>query len=170
MSNEWDTEPTELDFADDATGLTCQMRRGPSGSWCGYVAVPAGHPLHGKHYNEAVTVPAGYMDRNVKMDEDYGAISLMVASLVAKPEENIWPLDLAVRCHGGLTYAGDHAPRGEKDGFWWLGFDCAHSGDLSPNYGGYDGDVYRNVEYVKASLAKLCSDIAALGQPISQAA
>lgn len=41
--------------------------------------------------------------------------------------------------HGGITYghecAGDicHVARpGEPEHVWWLGFDCAHSGDLSP--------------------------------------
>lgn len=45
--------------------------------------------------------------------------------------------------HGGLTYAdkcqaGGHichvARPGEPDDVWWLGFDCAHSGDVSPKY------------------------------------
>lgn len=168
---EWNFEPDELDFADEATGLTCAMRRGPGGHWCGYVAVPTGHPLHGVGYGEAVKVPAGYMDRPVKADEDYGVISLLVASLSAKPDEHIWPLDLAVRCHGGLTYAEDHPPSGKADGNWWLGFDCAHAGDLCPKYdtehgGAFSRGEYRNVEYVKASLAKLCSDIRALSEPV----
>jgi hypothetical protein len=157
MTNgEWTTEPSELGFKDDATGLDCSMRRGPMGHWCGYVRLPDGHALHGVSYSDAVSVPTGYMDREVKMDEDYGAIALFCASLKAEPEKNIYPLDLAVRCHGGLTYSG------MRDGAWWLGFDCAHSGDLCPQLSQHDGDVYRNVEYVKASLAKLCSDIEAI--------
>ena len=164
MHREWETEPNELDFNDDATGLACRMRRGPGGHWCGYVALPVGHPLYGKGYGDAVTVPAGYMDREVKVDEDYGAIAVLTASLVAKPDENVWPLDVAVRCHGGLTYAA------ARDGDWWLGFDCAHSGDLCPKYSHHDGDVYRNVEYVKASLAKLCGDIQAISYPQQSAA
>lgn len=35
-------------------GLRCSAIRHPSlGHWCGYVAVPAGHPLHGKDYDAA---------------------------------------------------------------------------------------------------------------------
>jgi hypothetical protein len=170
MGTEWDSEPDSIDFKDDATGLTCAMRRGPWGSWCGYVAIPAGHPLHGKSYSDAVTVPAGYMDRPVKMDEDYGAISLFTASLNAEPDKNIWPMDLAVRCHGGLTYASDHCPMAKPDGNWWLGFDCSHSGDLSPKLSSHDGDVYRNEAYVRASLAKLCGDIAALSATLEPTA
>lgn len=91
MEREWEAEPKELDFADEATGLACYMRRGPGGHWCGYVALPDGHPLYGKSYGDPVTTPAGYMDRPVTMDEDYGAISVLTASLVAKPDENVWP-------------------------------------------------------------------------------
>jgi hypothetical protein len=47
---------------------------------------------------------------------------------------------LDVDVHGGLTYAEAcvegghicHVPQpGESDEVWWLGFDCAHSGDFS---------------------------------------
>ena len=34
-----------------------------------------------------------------------------------------------IKCHGGLTYSDDHAPDKEPDGRWYIGFDCAHSGD-----------------------------------------
>lgn len=60
-------------------------------------------------------------------------------------------------CH--LSDAGD------PDRVWWLGFDCSHYGDLSPEmerrYA--DGGTYRNIEYVKrecASLARQLSEVA----------
>lgn len=47
--------------------------------------------------------------------------------------------DIDIGVHGGLTYAGAcqgdicHVPEeGESDDVWWIGFDCAHSGDLVP--------------------------------------
>lgn len=53
--------------------------------------------------------------------------------------------DVAV--HGGLTYAAPcrgnvcHVPEpGRPDTVWWLGFDCAHSGDFSPHSNSYVGD------------------------------
>ena len=64
----WTDEPESFDFTDDATGLQCAMRRGPSGAWCGYVAIPTEHPFYGKGYSDAVSVPEGYMDRPVKVD------------------------------------------------------------------------------------------------------
>jgi hypothetical protein len=32
-----------------------------------------------------------------------------------------------IYCHGGITYSEK-----EKDGLYWIGFDCAHAGDLVP--------------------------------------
>lgn len=44
----WDDEPQDrVEWVDDATGLRCLIVRNEQGAWCGYVAVPAGHPWHG---------------------------------------------------------------------------------------------------------------------------
>jgi len=66
--------------------------------------------------------------------------------------------DLSV--HGGLTYSD-----GDDDGWWWLGFDCAHSGDLSPSVLlhfvsiGYDAlirdEEYRTWEFVEREVREL---------------
>lgn len=45
-SGPWDNEPDRLDF--EHAGLPCLLNRGSLGVWCGYAAVPPGHPLHGK--------------------------------------------------------------------------------------------------------------------------
>jgi len=37
--------------------------------------------------------------------------------------------DIECSIHGGLTYAEDVAPRMEKDGLWYVGFDTLHHGD-----------------------------------------
>jgi hypothetical protein len=36
-------------------------------------------------------------------------------------------LELQVRVHGGVTYAGHGC--GDLPEGWWFGFDCAHAGD-----------------------------------------
>lgn len=35
-----------------------------------------------------------------------------------------------INCHGGLTYSRDYL-QGQEDlnGYWWIGFDCAHWND-----------------------------------------
>jgi hypothetical protein len=49
----WQTEPDELDWTDAVTGLRCQIKRNPHmGMLCGYVGVPSGHLLFGRHYDE----------------------------------------------------------------------------------------------------------------------
>jgi len=45
-SGPWDEEPDRVEFT-TAAGYPGLMRRGPMGQWCGYVAVPPGHPWHG---------------------------------------------------------------------------------------------------------------------------
>jgi hypothetical protein len=50
ITGPWDQEP-DRDLWKHA-GLACLVNRGPMGAWCGYVAVPPGHPAHRKHYNE----------------------------------------------------------------------------------------------------------------------
>jgi hypothetical protein len=90
--------------------------------------------------------------------------------------------DVAVEVHGGLTYADKcaglicHDPKlGASDNVWWLGFDCAHWGDLVPSMeqfystnpigkevrGGRDREnrVYRDVDYVVAECTKLASQL-----------
>ena len=38
--------------------------------------------------------------------------------------------ELDIKCHGGITYA-DHSLLGKTHTFgWWIGFDCAHFGDI----------------------------------------
>lgn len=61
----WQTEPDRVDFVHE--GLACLALRNPRhGNWCGYAAVPLGHPLYGKDYGEPdVEVHGGltYADR-----------------------------------------------------------------------------------------------------------
>lgn len=46
----WSSEPDRLEF--EASGLPCLLRRNDLGAWCGYVAVPRGHPCHGKSLHD----------------------------------------------------------------------------------------------------------------------
>jgi len=47
----WQTEPDRAEW--EHAGLPClAVRHESSGHWCGYAAVPPGHPLHGKGYDD----------------------------------------------------------------------------------------------------------------------
>jgi len=67
--------------------------------------------------------------------------------------------------HGGLTFSGFFEADNSINQYlnvWWLGFDCAHVGDLIPGVTyTRTGDVYRNIDFVKdecKSLARQLSD------------
>lgn len=143
----WDSEPDKLQWPDAATGLPCLAVRHPfRGHWCGYVGVADGHPWYGKKW---------------------------------------YDVDAAV--HGGLTFASRcqpgedesrgvcHIPEpGEPDHVWWFGFDCAHSGDRSPQdehyaltrgypFTAHHGETYKPLAYVQRECADLAAQVAAVG-------
>lgn len=68
----------------------------------------------------------------------------------------------AVTVHGGLTFAGNRESDEPKDA-WWLGFDCAHSDDLSPWSRSPSRGTYRDVPYVQAECRSLARQLAKLG-------
>lgn len=138
QDGEWMSEPDKAHWIDEGTGLDCLIVRGPSGALCGYVGVPADHPCYGRDYDS-----------------------------------------VGVSVHWGLTFADKCAPDADearhichpKDGaanehVWWLGFDCAHSGDLCPAYqdnrifGGLD--TYRRFSWVKGETESLASQLKAM--------
>lgn len=143
----WDGEPDAAQWTDEATGLPCLAKRHKrSGHWCGYVGVAEGHPAYEK----------GYSDE-----------------------------DLNPEVHGGLTFASfcDGEPGtgichlaepGEPDRVWWLGFDCAHSGDWSPQDAMYERDrpeacwkrfgedTYKSLQYVKNQCGELAAQLKAM--------
>lgn len=160
----WLEEPDHVEFEHE--GVPCIIHRGPLGAWCGYAAVPPGHPWHGKEYGdrvpcanrgelEVVSPIAAFCEA---LNEDDGKVSL----------------DCLVHVHGGLTYSqtcqGDichKAKEGDPDNVWWFGFDCSHSDDMTPSmlkYGIGRGDIYRNQAYVTAQTRALATQLKAAGE------
>jgi len=151
---EWQHEPDKIQFLDEKTGYPCLIVRNNYGALCGYVGISPGH----KHYGEDLS----------SYDK---ADSLEV--------------------HGGITFASGcqegnsdfgvcHlVDDGEEDNVWWIGFDCAHLGDLEPNKYGRkrsivkpildaacpefllrnSSDQYRNIEYVKNEIKNLACQL-----------
>lgn len=84
-------------------------------------------------------------------EKDYGAV---------KPDPDV---------HGGLTYANHcqgmiclEVEEGEDQNIWWLGFDCAHAGDLSPAFQKIGThDEYRDVAYVRHETENLAKQTVA---------
>lgn len=162
VAGPWMNEPDKIHWVDEATDLDCLMVRNPMGAWCGYVAVAEGHPFFGVNYSGC---PASCSEREWGYCEH-------------SPESRM-------RVHGGLTYADfcAESPLGEGHGIchtplpgrpgrvWWLGFDTAHAGDLTPYDAAYaarenyrypwttEGEAYRDVAYVKAECASLARQL-----------
>jgi hypothetical protein len=140
----WNDEPDKKQWLNTATGYPCLIVRNHSGSLCGYVGVPEGHPCY---------------------QRDYQSVD--------------------VEIHGGLTFADACAQDGDEsrhichkasgdDRVWWLGFDCAHLGDISPAHdawglarGGVVGfndelSSYKTVGYVTRQVESLARQLKAL--------
>ena len=144
----WQDEPDKEQFADEATGYACLIKRNRLGALCGYVGVPAGHPWHGKGYDEVRTADDEWPDV-------HGGLTYSALCQEGPEGETI--------CHVP-------AP-GEPEPLYWLGFDCAHAFDLAP---GMDfhlrkssgvsyadlGETYKTVAYVKAECAGLAAQAA----------
>ena len=130
----WTEEVDRLEF--ESHGLACHITRVSGlGHLCGYVGVPAGHPLYG-----------------------------------------ISDGSIGVEVHGGVTFAEDECD-GRSEGLWWIGFDCAHSGDVVPGspltrratgLGEYRADTYRTLAWVRAETEQLAEQLARMkmsGEP-----
>lgn len=141
----WDNECDKEQWPDEDTGYACLIKRNHFGALCGYVGVSRRHPWYGVDYD-----------------------------------------DISASVHGGLTYSsycqedgpeGEticHVPSpGEPDRLWWVGFDCAHSSDITPGIPPLDRYLpdmgrggliyqrsYRTIAYVKEECASLARQAA----------
>lgn len=120
---------------------------------CGYVGVPASHPLFGADYSQphpALTPPAE--------SEPIGKRSMIAVFCAAGDGNRLSAPDLAFDVHGSVTYSGKSERYPVPSDLWWFGFDCAHSGDCSQ--GGSDG-VLRSLDYCISECESLASQIVA---------
>jgi hypothetical protein len=138
----WDSEPDKAHWVDESTGLDCLIHRGPHGALCGYVGVPETHALFGSDYEVAdVSVHGG--------------------------------LTFADRCHGdenGRGICHPHDTAANKT-VWWLGFDCAHSGDFSPAYqreNFHQYSTYKSFDYVKQEVESLAEQLSSPQPAVTQ--
>lgn len=82
--------------------------------------------------------------------------------------------EINVEVHGGPTYSEAcggfvcHKTEDPQDKTWWIGFDCAHSGDFSPGIGGAFMQpperrlygTYKDLDYVKNEVTNLAKQLA----------
>lgn len=134
--------------------------------------------------NKADLVPGPWHDEPDREEFVYNGFSCLLnrnsfgawCGYVAVPEDHPWfgknYDDIDASVHGGLTYS--HQCQGEichvaepgmPDDVWWLGFDCAHYGDLMPPHKAWGemgigldlGGMYKDIDYVRRE-TKLLAD------------
>jgi hypothetical protein len=133
----WQDEPDRVEFRH--AGLPCLMNRNRMGVWCGYVAVPPGHPLHGKHYGDVeVDVHGG---RLTYSDVCQGEICHVPAP--GQPDDVFW---FGFDC----AHAMDLVPGIDKV--------LADIGHPRPSF--MMGDVYRDMAYVRREVESLAEQLA----------
>lgn len=177
IEGEWKDEPDKCQWVDGATGLDCLIVRGPFGALCGYVGVPESHPYYGKSYKDLVTVSNEVIEREYDIDK-IGVLNLLCAD--RDIEKNQLALSLVLNVHGGITFSDScskssdpakgicHTGNVANKEVWWLGFDCAHAGDITPGSDSqlprefrlsWVNDTYKNIDYVKQEVESLAAQI-----------
>lgn len=135
----------------DAHGLRCHVVRTRFGHRCGYVAVPEGHPWHGKGYDDPVATTGPDLD-GLTVESAFENLGVITAFVAGSSEGGIDRLAATpagqVLVHGGVTYAGP-----AKDGGWEFGFDCAHLDDTPERW---------TLEAVVAETERMAEQIASL--------
>lgn len=131
----WHDEPDHVDF--EHANHACILHRGPSGAWCGYVAVPPGHPWHGKGFSWTDGI-----DASVHGGITYAAKCAGAICHVAKPGEpdDVWWAGFDCNHHLDMS-AQDIIEHG-----------CGSYVD-TPEYGWVA--QYRTVEYARRQTEKL---------------
>lgn len=133
---------------------------------CGYVEVPAGHPLHGISYGEPCDLFT-QADADGQTLGKKSPILMLTAAVRGDDDESRVRRspDIVFDCHGGLTYSGGGDSYPAAGDGWWFGFDCAHSGDgvIEPSEIDLmyprDGDEVRSLEYVEQECERLAAQI-----------
>jgi hypothetical protein len=151
----WDTEPDELTWQDERTGLKCKLRRNSHlGILCGYVGIPPGHVLFGWDYHDDIKLDPKFLKGSI---DDVSVFSLFTYNKEEHDNDTV-PIDIALKVHGGLSWSD------EEEGLWWFGFDCGHAWDLSPGlqvfyqrhaFNFHRNQTYRDVNFVKQQCADL---------------
>jgi hypothetical protein len=145
-SGPWDGEPDRVEFK--ASGFPCLILRVTHhGALCGYVAVPPGHPAHGKKWSS-------YENSDIEAPGVHGGVTFTEG------------------CQGEGPLSVCHVPAaGEPDDVWWIGFDTVHAGDFAPAMDGarrgrvpdFEYAAYRDIWYVRREVERLAAQLAEMG-------
>jgi len=145
----------------------CAIWENSLGALCGYVGIPSGHPWYGDSKLDQVDVHGGI----TYTQHEVVGHPAMIAMLEDRAErERNLPLsdDLPPLTYMQRWLQKEREQTGERRGYpydtgldiWWIGFDCAHLGDLVPGSSSSSGGVYRDEEYVRSEIKGLLAQAA----------
>lgn len=134
----WQTEPDRVEF--EAEGYPCLITRHQTlGTLCGYVAVPPGHPLHGKDpFDDRLSL-------NAHGGVNYGSLCSGHICHVPKPGEpdDVWWFGF------DCGHAGDLSPGTQITSFFPL-----------------NDQVYRDIAYVRGQCEWLAHQLKELEEVV----
>jgi hypothetical protein len=143
----WENEPDRFEW--EHLGFPCLAVRNESGCWCGYVAVPPTHPLHGKDYDD---VDVGVHGGLTYANKCQGHICY-----VPKPGEpdDVWWFGF------DCAHSGDFRPEYHSR-FIHYGYPFSselydHARAIKANT--WTVDVYRTLEYVREQTETLVQQL-----------
>lgn len=148
----WQDEPDKIHWIDPDTDLDCLIHRsvGCTGSLCGYVAIPPGHPWYGKEHDDLEPYPevhGGLTYSDFCQQTDDEAVGVCHVPSAGRPEK-----------------------------VWWIGFDCGHAWDYSPSLFSremtravpamrrlrscFPEETYKDVAFVRSEVRELARQVA----------
>jgi hypothetical protein len=134
----WQSEPDREEWVTEV-GLPAIIRRGTFGSWCGYVAVPPGHPAHGAGEALPVEVHGGITY--------HAPCSGDICHVPAPGEpDDVWWIGFDCGHYRDLQPGIEALMR------------IKYPGGIS----GHKIEVYRDIHYVKAECEELAKQLKAL--------
>lgn len=149
----WLDEGERERWVDETTNFACAMRRGPLGSWSGYVGVDGSHPLH--------SAEAKWDDERFETIEVHGGITFADLGhnrgpgIISKPPLWWFGFDTA---HSGDYVPGMYTPRYAK--LLRAAGIPTRSQVPDPPWG---PDVYRRPPYIKEQCTNLAAQLFAAG-------
>lgn len=159
-----------------AVVIVCQFEEGVDRHRCGYVGVDAGSKLWNKDYSEQLDCIDQEAVDTAQVGEK-GVITIFTAGARSDGESKVRrSLDIAIDCHGGLTYAGGGIGSiyPVESELWWFGFDCAHYGDATITqrafeieHGFENEGIVRSLLFCELQCEKIAVQLVALEQGIT---
>lgn len=169
----WKNEADKIAWIDDMSGYGCIIRRSPTKRHlCGYVSVPPGHPLFGRHIGTMGDFLIG-----VHGGLDYAAACQARQAeevSICHPSDNrtrrIVPEGFQQNVHVNEVAAGQIGDR--HDDAWWFGFSCDQVTDITPTtreesrpnglLDGVNRPTYKDEAFVYAQCVRLAAQLKAI--------